>query len=64
MARISTGRTEDLISISLRFNKHDLAAVDAKAERYSMTRSALIKFLSLNGELTVSMPAELKKPIS
>jgi len=64
MARPSTGKTKDLITISLRFNKHDLAYVGTKAERYGMTRSALIKFLSLNGELTVSMPAELRKPIS
>lgn len=57
------GGLKDLVNVTIRFNKHDLAYVDQKATRYGMTRSAFIKFLSLNGELTVDMPSELRKPL-
>jgi len=38
--------------------------IDAKAARYGISRSAMIKLFSINGELTVDMAQSLQKPLS
>ena len=39
--------------INFKINKRDLKFIDAKAERYGISRSSLLKLMALNGELTV-----------
>jgi len=39
--------------INIKINKRDLKFIDAKAERYGISRSSLLKLMALNGELTV-----------
>jgi|TARA_R110002020_G_C16005629_1_gene750636 hypothetical protein len=40
--------------INIKINKRDLKFIDAKAERYGISRSSLLKLMALNGELSVS----------
>ena len=40
--------------INLKINKRDLKFIDAKAERYEISRSSLLKIFALNGELSVA----------
>ena len=39
---------------NIKINKRDLKFIDAKAERYGISRSSLLKLMALNGELSVS----------
>jgi len=48
--------------VNIRVSEEDLEYIDAKAKRYGISRSALIKYLALNGEFTVSMQEQLRKP--
>lgn len=48
--------------VNIRISEEDLAYIDAKAKRYGMNRSSLVKYLALNGELTVTMQEQIKKP--
>jgi predicted DNA binding CopG/RHH family protein len=48
--------------VNIRISEEDLAYIDAKAKRYGMNRSSLVKYLALNGEFTVVMQEQLKKP--
>jgi len=50
--------------INIKVDQKDLALIDAKAERYGISRSAMIKLFSINGELTVQMAQSLQKPLS
>ena len=40
--------------INLKINKRDLAYIDAKADRYGISRSSLLKLCALNGEISVA----------
>lgn len=40
--------------INIKINKKDLNFIDAKAERYGISRSSLLKIFALNGELSVA----------
>ena len=40
--------------INIKINKRDLKFIDAKAERYGISRSSLLKIFALNGELSVA----------
>jgi hypothetical protein len=40
--------------INIKINKRDLKFIDAKAERYGISRSSLLKLMALNGELSVA----------
>ena len=40
--------------INLKINKRDLKFIDAKADRYGISRSSLLKIFALNGELSVA----------
>ena len=49
--------------INFKVNEEDLAYLDAKAKRYGLSRSALIKYFALNGEFTTKMEDQLRHPI-
>ncbi len=36
--------------------------IDAKAKRYGMSRSAMIKYFALNAEFSLSMQQQLRRP--
>ena len=40
--------------INLKINKRDLAYIDAKANRYGISRSSLLKLCAFNGEISVA----------
>ena len=46
--------------INVKVNKTDLNFIAAKAKRYGLSRSALLKIMALNGELSVQ---NLDKPL-
>ena len=48
--------------INFKVDDDDLAFIDAKAKRYGLSRSAMIKYFALNGELTTRMEEQLKHP--
>tara|TARA_R100000541_G_scaffold5611_1_gene13076 strand:- start:53 stop:229 length:177 start_codon:yes stop_codon:yes gene_type:complete len=48
--------------INFKVDDDDANFLTAKAKRYRMSRSAMIKLLALNGEITVSMSEQLKIP--
>lgn len=48
--------------INVKVDEKDLALIDAKADRYGISRSAWIKLSSINGDLSVNMQQELRKP--
>ena len=48
--------------INIKLDEKDLALIDAKADRYGISRSAWMKLSSINGELSVNMQQELQKP--
>ena len=49
--------------INIKVYEEDLAYLDAKARRYGLSRSALIKYFALNGEFTTKMEDQLRHPI-
>jgi hypothetical protein len=48
--------------INFKVDEEDLAYLDAKAKRYGLSRSAMIKYFALNGEFTTRMEEQLKHP--
>jgi len=48
--------------INIKINDDDLAYIDAKAKRYGMSRSAMIKYFALNAEFSLSMQQQLRRP--
>jgi len=48
--------------INIKVNEEDLIYLDAKAKRYGLSRSAMIKYFALNGEFTTRMEEQLKHP--
>jgi len=48
--------------INFKVDDDDLAFIDAKAKRYGLSRSAMIKYFALNGEFTTRMEEQLKHP--
>jgi len=50
--------------INIKVDSKDLALIDAKKDRYGISRSAMIKLFAINGELTVQMAQSLQKPLS
>ena len=48
--------------INIKLDEKDLALIDAKADRYGISRSAWMKLSSINGELSVNIQQELQKP--
>jgi len=50
------------MQVNIRVSEEDLAYIDAKAKRYGMSRSSLVKYLALNGEFTIEMQEQIKHP--
>jgi ACT domain-containing protein len=48
--------------INIKVDKKDLEFIDAKAKRYGLSRSAMIKYMALNAEFSVGMQEQLRKP--
>ena len=48
--------------INIKVDEKDLALIDAKADRYGISRSAWMKLSSINGELSVNMQQQIKRP--
>ena len=48
--------------INIKLDEKDLALIDAKADRYGISRSAWMKLSSINGELSVNMLQQIKRP--
>ena len=48
--------------INIKVDDDDLTYLDAKAKRYGLYRSAMIKYFALNGEFTTRMEEQLKHP--
>ena len=48
--------------INIKLDEKDLALIDAKADRYGISRSAWIKLSSITGDLSVNMQQELRRP--
>lgn len=48
--------------INIKISKNDLKAIDEKAFRWGLTRSAYIKLASINANLDITLPGNFKKP--
>jgi|15BtaG_2_1085339.scaffolds.fasta_scaffold03865_4 hypothetical protein len=49
--------------INIKIEEKDLAFLDAKAKRYGMSRSAMLKYFGLNAEFNTSMQEQLRRPV-
>jgi len=61
--RIKMENQKEIQQINIKVDKDDLAFIDAKAKRYGLSRSSMIKLFALNAELSISMRDQLKKPV-
>ena len=48
--------------INIKVSDEDLKFIDAKAKRYGLSRSAMIKLFAINSELTIDMSEQLRRP--
>lgn len=48
--------------INIKVDERDLKKIDAKAEKYGLSRSAMIKYFALNGEIEVTFSGLLRAP--
>jgi len=48
--------------INIKVDERDLALIDAKADKLGISRSAMIKLFAINGDLTVDMQQQVKRP--
>ena len=48
--------------INIKVDEKDLEFIDAKAARYGLSRSAMIKYFALNAEFSIDMQEQLRKP--
>ena len=48
--------------INIKVDERDLALIDAKADKLGISRSAMIKLFAINGDLTVNMQQQIKRP--
>jgi hypothetical protein len=54
--------TKKVNQINIKVDADDLLYIDAKAKKYGLSRSAMIKYFALNAELTITMQEQLRKP--
>jgi hypothetical protein len=54
--------TKKVNQINIKVDADDLLYIDAKAKKYGLSRSAMIKYFALNAELTLTMQEQLRKP--
>ena len=48
--------------INIRVSEDDLDHIDAKAQKYGMTRSTFVKYAALNVEFTIAIQEQIRKP--
>jgi len=48
--------------INIKVSSDDLNFIDAKAKRYGLSRSAMIKLFALNAEMKVIVSGEMRQP--
>jgi hypothetical protein len=48
--------------VNIKVSNDDLRFIDAKAKRYGLSRSSMLKLFALNAELTIDMAEQLKRP--
>lgn len=48
--------------VNIRVSKDDLDYIDAKAQKYGMTRSTFVKYAALNVEFTIAIQEQIRKP--
>jgi predicted DNA binding CopG/RHH family protein len=48
--------------INIRVSEDDLDHIDAKAQKYGMTRSSFVKYAALNVEFTIAIQEQIRKP--
>jgi len=60
----SSESVRDIHQINIKVDKQDLDFIDAKASKYGLSRSAMIKYFALNADFTVELAQQLRKPIS
>jgi hypothetical protein len=53
---------KDIQQINIKIDKSDLAFLDAKAKRYGISRSAMLKYFGLNAEFDTKMQEQLRSP--
>jgi len=56
---------QDIMSthqINIKVSSDDLNFIDAKAKRYGLSRSAMIKLFALNAEMKVIVSGEMRQP--
>jgi hypothetical protein len=49
--------------INIKIDEKDLEFLDAKARRYGLSRSSMIKSMALNAELSYELLGKLRTPI-
>ena len=52
----------NIVQFNIKITESDLAKIDAKAKRYGLNRSAMLKLFGLNAEMNFSGLDKLKKP--
>ena len=62
--RTAGSHIKDMHQINIKVDKQDLDYIDAKASKYGLTRSGMIKYFALNAEFTVEMSQQLRRPRS
>lgn len=50
--------------INIKVDEKDLEYIDAKAARYGLSRSAMIKYFALNADFDIKMQEQLRRPKS
>jgi hypothetical protein len=55
---------KDIHQINIKVEKKDLEFIDAKANKYGLSRSAMIKYFALNADFSVDMAQQLRRPVS
>jgi len=48
--------------INIKVSEEDLKFIDAKAKRYGLSRSSMIKYFALNADFSIEMSEQLRKP--
>lgn len=56
-------KSKKVHQINIKIEEKDLAFLDAKAKRYGMSRSAMLKYFGLNAEFKTSIQEQLRRPV-
>ena len=48
--------------VNIKVSEEDLRFIDAKAKRYGLSRSSMLKLFALNAELSIDITESLRRP--